>query len=215
MYMSSDLIACQFAIRYLSTFAHAPTEGAWKLLRHLTGYINSHRSHVIGLCKPQSGKGLIRDKSNHENVSVLEVCSDSDWSGCKKTRKSVSSCAILWDNVLLYSHSKTQKTISLSSAEAEYNSLVSAAADGFFLAACIRFLMPECTLEQVCLVDNAAARALACRQGVGRLRHISGKLLWLQQMTKDEILSVGPVPTAENVADLRTKPLKAERISSC
>ena len=79
---------------------------------------------MIGLCKPQTGKGLTRDKSNHENVSVLEVCSDSDWSGCKKTRKSVSSCAILWDNVLLYSHSKTQKTISLSSAEAEYNSLL-------------------------------------------------------------------------------------------
>ena len=32
-------------------------------------------------------------------------------------------------------------------------------------------------------------------------------------MTKDEILSVGPVPTAENVADLGTEPLKAERIS--
>ncbi|CAE7358794.1 unnamed protein product, partial [Symbiodinium sp. CCMP2456] len=29
MYMSSDLIACQFGIRYLSTYAHAPTEGAW------------------------------------------------------------------------------------------------------------------------------------------------------------------------------------------
>ena len=76
----------------------------------------------------------------------------------QEDKKSVSSCAILWDNVLLYSHRKSQKTISLSSAEAEYNSLVSAAADGIFLAACIRFLMPECTLEQICLVDNAAAR---------------------------------------------------------
>ena len=213
MYMSSDLIACQYGIRYLSTYAHAPTEGAWKLLRHLTSYISVHRSHCIGLSKPELGKGLTQDKSSAENISLLEVLSDSDWSGCKRTRKSVSSCAILWDNMLLYSHSKTQKVVSLSSAESEYHSLISAAADGLFLSACIRFLMPEVTLEQVCLVDNMAARALACRQGVGKLRHISGKLLWLQQLTKDEVLYVAPVATAVNASDIGTKPLKADRVN--
>ncbi|CAE7248917.1 GIP [Symbiodinium sp. CCMP2592] len=211
-YMSSDLVACQFAIRYLTTYSHSPTEGSWKLLRHVASYINCHRNHVIGLSKPVSGKGLVCDRSREENTTALEVCSDSDWSGCKRTRKSVGSCAILWDNMLLYAHSKTQKTISLSSAESEYNSLVSAAAEGIFLLACIRFLLPDYTLEQICLVDNSACRALVCRQGVGKMRHISGKLLWLQQMTKDNVLSVGLIPTAENVSDLGTKPLKAERI---
>ena len=212
MYMSSDLIACQFGIRYLSTYAHKPTEGAWKLLRHLTSYISSHRSHVVGLAKPELGRGLIRDRTSQPNTSVLEVCSDADWSGCKTTRKSVSSCAILWDNMLLYSHSKTQKVISLSSAESEYNSLVSAAAEGIFLAACIRFLIPEVELEVSCLVDNSAARSLACRQGVGKMRHISGKILWLQQCTRENVLTVGPIPTAENVSDIGTKPLKADRV---
>ncbi|CAE7512794.1 GIP [Symbiodinium sp. CCMP2592] len=141
-----------------------------------------------------------------------ELASDRELDAATASRKSVSSCAILWDNMLLYAHSKTQKTISLSSAESEYNSLVSAAAEGIFLSACIRFLLPDYTLEQICLVDNSACRALACRQGVGKMRHISGKLLWLQQMTKDNVLSVGPIPTAENVSDLGTKPLKAERI---
>ena len=112
MYMSSNLIACQYGIRYLSTYAHAPTEGAWKLLRHLTSYVSVHRSHCIGLSKPELGKGLIQDKSSAKSTSLLEVLSDSDWSGCKRTRKSVSSCAILWDNMLLYSHSKTQKVVS-------------------------------------------------------------------------------------------------------
>ena len=213
MYMSSDLIACQYGIRYLSTYAHAPTEGAWKLLRHLTSYVSVHRSHCIGLSKPELGKGLTQDKSRAESTSLLEVLSDSDWSGCKRTRKSVSSCAILWDNMLLYSHSKTQKVVSLSSAESEYHSLISAAADGLFLSACIRKLMPEVKLEQVCLVDNMAARALACRQGVGKLRHISGKLLWLQQLTKDEVLQVAPVATAVNASDIGSKPLKADRVN--
>ncbi|CAE7322877.1 GIP [Symbiodinium sp. KB8] len=142
MYMSSNLIACQYGIRYLSTYAHAPTEGAWKLLRHLTSYVSVHRSHCIGLSKPELGKGLIQDKSSAKSTSLLEVLSDSDWSGCKRTRKSVSSCAILWDNM-----------------------------------------------------------------------HISGKLLWLQQLTKDEVLQVAPVATAVNASDIGTKPLKADRVN--
>ena len=71
----------------------------------------------------------------------------------------------------------------------------------------------ELSLRDVILVDNMAARALACRQGVGKLRHISGKLLWLQQLTKDEVLQVAPVATAVNASDIGTKPLKADRVN--
>ena len=44
MYLASDLLACQFGIRFLSTHAHKPTEGCWKLLRRLTSYVNCHKS---------------------------------------------------------------------------------------------------------------------------------------------------------------------------
>ncbi|CAE7574182.1 GIP, partial [Symbiodinium microadriaticum] len=204
---------------------HRCRERGWSLLALdvSDAFLQCSQHHAtvtrIGVLPTEAGEDkdldastATRYRTSQPNTSVLEVCSDADWSGCKTTRKSVSSCAILWDNMLLYSHSKTQKVISLSSAESEYNSLVSAAAEGIFLAACIRFLIPEVELEVSCLVDNSAARSLACRQGVGKMRHISGKILWLQQCTRENVLTVGPIPTAENVSDIGTKPLKADRV---
>ena len=166
MYVASDLPACQFGIRFLSTYAHCPTEGSWKLLRHLTAYINSHESHVVGLAKPIVGKGIIRDCSDnlHTPLSILECFSDADWSGNRQTRKSVSAAVVLWDSMTIYSHSKTQKNISLSSAESEYHSMISAIADSILLKACITFVAPHPPLEITAFCDNSAARTLACRQ---------------------------------------------------
>ena len=184
MYLASDLFACQFGLRFLSTHAHKPTEGCWKLLRHLTSYVNCHKSHVLGLAAPEVGQGLICNHLSEEKTSTLEMFSDSDWSGDKKTRKSVSACCILWDQQLLYSSSHTQKVISLSSCEAEYNSLVAGAATAILLQSCIVHLCPELRVLLSCLCDNAAARSLGNRQGVGRTRHIDGKLLWLRRKRK-------------------------------
>ena len=35
-------------------------------------------------------------------------------------------------------------------------------------------------IEQWQWVDNSAARQLIERQGVGKVRHLSGKILWMQ-----------------------------------
>ena len=182
LYLSTDLIACQFGIRYLSTYSHSPTQGAWKLLRHLATYVHCSQAQVLGLEEPILGKGIIRDRTGH-NVSLLEVFSDADWSGNKKTRERVSSAIIAWNSNVLYSHSKTQKNISLSSGESEYHSLVSAVSDAILLKACIAFVTTD-PLESCVFCDNMAARTLATRQGVGRMRHVSGKLLWLQENEK-------------------------------
>ena len=212
MYLSVDLLASQFGIRYLATRAHKPTQGCWKLLRHLTSYVSSHRSHVIGLSKPTLGKGLVCNRVSEHKTSVLEMFSDSDWSGDKRTRRSVSACCVVWDGQLLYSSSHTQKVISLSSCEAEYNSLVAGSATAILLQNCICHVCPDLDVKLSCLCDNAAARSLGNRQGVGRTRHIDGKLLWLQQKTQEKLLEVIPVGTRDNVSDLPTKALKPERI---
>ena len=169
------------------------------------------QAQVLGLEEPILGKGIIRDRTGH-NVSILEIFSDADWSGNKRTRKSVSSAIIAWNSNVLYSHSKTQKNVSLSSAESEYHSLVSAVSDAVLLKACIAFVTAD-SLESCVFCDNMAARTLATRQGVGRMRHVSGKLLWLQEKTKSGEFDMRPVPTADNVSDLGTKPLKAECIT--
>ena len=70
----------------------------------------------------------------------------------------------------------------------------------------------ECELQLK--VDNSATRQLALRRGVGRTRHIEGRLLWLQQAVREHVLSVLPVHTMFNLGDLSTKMHSAARLRS-
>ena len=61
-------------------------------------------------------------------------------------------------------------------------------------------------------MDASAARGIANSQGVGKIRHLECKTLWLQQKVKDGIVKVFAVSGNDNSADLGTKVLTANRI---
>ena len=46
---------------------------------------------------------------------------------------------------------------------------------------------------------------LSLKFGVGRLRHIRGRMLWLQERMAAHELDIRQVPTLQNIADLNTK----------
>ena len=92
----------------------------------------------------------------------------------------------------IFASSRGQKSVSLSSAEAELNALVGSAADGVYLRRCIEFLVDEAVVHH-CLVDDSAALHLCHRRGPGKLRRISGKLLWIQDLVAQDELKVKAV----------------------
>ena len=51
--------------------------------------------------------------------NTITVYSDSDWAGCRETRKSTSGACFLHGDHLIKAYSETQAKIALSSAEAE------------------------------------------------------------------------------------------------
>ena len=116
---------------------------------------------------------------------LLEVTCDSVWSGNKLTRSSTLAGCIFLAGNWIHSYARTQKNITLSSTEAEYVALVSGASEGLLLKAAVEHL----TGEQVKLViygDNSSSIAIAQKEGVGKLKHLSGRLLWLQQRQSKE-----------------------------
>ena len=57
--------------------------------------------------------------------------------------------------------------------------------------------------------DSSAARGVAFRSGVGKIKHLEIKTLWFQEFAqgrRDETVLVSAVPTEEHRADLGTKP---------
>ena len=208
LYMQADEPASQFAIRLLATYMSSPTQGAWSLLRHLVGYLTFTNGHCVCLEAKGIGQGI---KVQTPGVNIIEGYSDSDWAGDRKSRKSVSAAAICVNGHFIYGASRTQKVISLSSAEAEFHSAVSCSIDCILVKAMFVFLSPQPTGVPHVLVDNSAARAILQRSGVGRVRHLDAKLLWAQQKVKDGQLIINAVDTKWNVSDLGTKVLNVAR----
>ena len=89
--------------------------------------------------------------------------------------------------------------------------MVSGCSDAIFLRRCMEFLTDD-EIEQWQWVDNSAARQLIERQGVGHVRHLSGKILWMQSLVLEKQIKLGQVPTQWNVSDVGTKPLAKQRL---
>ena len=53
--------------------------------------------------------------------------------------------------------------------------------------------------------DASAAKAIASRRGLGKLRHLAVHLLWLQQQVASESISISKVKGDSNPADILTK----------
>ncbi len=128
---------------------------------------------------------------------------DSDWAGCKTTRRSTSGGIIVVSGVVVKSWSTTQSTVATSSGEAEYYAMVRGAAEGLGLAAVMSELGWKMPVE--IRVDSSAAKAVASRAGLGRTRHIEVRFLWVQEAVRRHRITIKKVSGKLNPADVMTK----------
>ena len=138
----------------------------------------------------------------------IEIHTDSDWAGCLRTRRSTSGGTLRYGRHLLHPWSKTQAVVSLSSAEAELNSMVKGLAEGLLVRNTIGEFHEHVQLRLFC--DSSAARGIAARRGAGRTKHLEVKQIWLQEQVQRGILSVFRVPRSLNPADMLTHHWVAE-----
>ena len=66
----------------------------------------------------------------------------------------------------------------------------------------------ELTLE--ILSDSSAARGFSHRKGLGKMRHIQTRYLWVQERVHEGHLKVLPVKGTQNPADVLTKPVSGQ-----
>ena len=111
----------------------------------------------------------------------------------------------------MHSYSRTQKNITLSSTESEYVALVAGASEGLLLKSVLENLTGM-AIRLVMWCDNSAAVAICHREGVGKIKHLDGKLMWLQQRVGRGDIEIRRVPTKWNPADLGTKSLTGARV---
>jgi len=104
--------------------------------------------------------------------------------------------------------SSTQASIAQSSGEAEYYALVRAASEALGMQSIMRDLGWSCRIRL--LVDSSAAKSIASRTGLGKLRHLAIKFLWLQECVRRGKVVLSKVRGDVNPADVLTKPKSLE-----
>ena len=209
IYLSQERIEIGFIIKQLASGMSNPARGHLQVMRKLIGYLKNTRGHYNRLKAPSHGQGV---HHHYDSKWILETFTDSDWSGDRKTRRSTSSAVHCLNGIVVYHSSRGQRVVSLSSAEAELHGLVGGAADGIALRIYLQFLLEEEEIQHVCLIDNSATKQISNKRGTGKLRHVSGKLLWIQDQVSMKVLEVKQISTLLNIGDIGTKPLGKGRL---
>ena len=108
----------------------------------------------------------------------LTVFTDSDWAGCKETRKSSSAGVLMLGKHTVKAYTSKQRIIAKSSAEAELH----AAALGASEAKGVPKVMSDLgiAVETVLAIDAKATEHILHRQGIGKPKHIDVAYLWVQ-----------------------------------
>ena len=143
----------------------------------------------------------------------VTLYSDSDWAGDKDTRISVSGYCIFLQDVCISWKSKGQKSVTLSSSEAELVALSEAAKELKFISQILKSMKIQIELPIKCYVDNVGAMFMAENVTTSsRSKHIDIRYHYLREFIEEGFIELKFVKTKENLADIFTKNVSGETL---
>lgn len=139
---------------------------------------------------------------------VLNAYSDSDWAGCKETRRSTTGiCTLLGQNLISWS-AKRQATVAKSSTEAEYRALTSAAQELAWLSALLRDLDIPQYRPMILHCDNLSAIYLSANPALhSRSKHFDTDFHYIREQVALGLIETQHIPASQQLANIFTKSL--------
>jgi len=189
-YLAQDRPDLGECCKGLARHMQQPTEAAWNRLKRLGRYLKRYPS-------------LIREFKEQQLPGRIKVKVDTDHAGCAVTRKSTTGMFVQLGEHTVKHGSNLQTTVALSSGESEYYGLVKGGAAGLGLQSLLSDWGFDWEVELSS--DSSAARGHVARRGLGKMRHIQTRYLWLQERVGEGHLKVKPIPGKINPADILTK----------
>ena len=189
-----------FAVSCLSQYFSSPRALHWETALRCLAYL-----------KQTSSFGLVF--SGDTSASLLGY-SDSDWAGNPITRRSLGGHCIFFGNALISWSSKAQKgLLALSTTESEYIEMALAIRQLLFLQPTLQELgLVEIHGSTLLLGDNQPAiSSVGNKSSKSQTKHIDVRLKFCVEVVRDGLLTIQYVPSAENIADIFTKPLPTVR----
>lgn len=139
--------------------------------------------------------------------------SDSSWCDEKLTRRSTTSGMVFANGCLVLSICRAQATVALSSCGAELYAANSTMVECMYRHRLAQFLTgSQMDVGQRLFLDSSSAKFVVQRSGVGQLKHVEIKHMFLQQLLRQRVFTIHKIPTRVNPADLNTKKFGLERM---
>ncbi len=140
---------------------------------------------------------------------MLYGYSDSDWNGDIDTSRSTTGYSFLLAGGSITWNSRLQRSVSLSSTEAEYMAMCAAAQEMLYLKQLLLELLQEQNSGPIILYeDNQGCMALAERPAFQpRTRHIRMRYHFVRELIEEREFVIEYCPTSDMAADIFTKAL--------
>ena len=183
-----------YSIHILAQFMKAPRVAHWEAALR-----------VVRFLKGTPGQGILL-KSDPD--LTLTIYCDADWGACPLSRRSLSAFVVMLGGSPISWKTKKQKTVSHSSAEAEYRSMAAALRETRWVRRLLKDLGAEQKLPTRFFCDSKAAIHIAANPVFHeRTKHIESDCHSVRDAVKDGTIVTQHIRTDSQIADLLTKAL--------
>jgi hypothetical protein len=182
-----------FAVTKLAQFAARPTK--------------EHLAKALYICRYLVGTSNYRITYNGTSGKGLVACTDSDWASDHTNRRSQSGFFIVLADGAITWTSRAQKTIALSSTEAEYMALSDCSRQVVWIRTLLWELGYRLKPIPIC-GDNQGSIFIASNPVTEkRSKHIDIRFHYIREVVERKLAEIYFIDGEENPADLLTKNL--------
>ena len=190
------------AVQYLSRFANNPSPIHWAAVKRVFAYVQLTKSLKLSFVK--------------QGYVGLKCYSDSDWQACLDTRRSTSGYIVKLGGAAISWSSKRQKSVSLSTCEAEYVAACEATREVIWERSVLSELgYPQKSPVPIFMDSQSAIQLIKNPVFHDKSKHIQGKMHYVRERAGEGVVTFHKVDTKLNVADSLTKGVPAPKTIFC
>jgi hypothetical protein len=178
-----------------------PVHQLCKCMHKPTPELLGEVDHLLSYLARTASLGLTYSKEH----ARLAGFADASW----ETKHSTSGWVVLWQSAALSWGSRKQKSIALSTCEAEIIALSEASKDVVYLRKLVKDLNAPEPGPTSLSSDSKSARDVSYNpEHHDKMKHVERRHFFVRDMVESFELEVPFVPTADNPADFFTKPMR-------